>query len=289
MARYAPLWLQGASYSAQVDRQLYAALFPAGGASGPPVTAQANTLNVNAPAGRCVVPMTTDGSAALCRWDATEVVAVNAGPAAGTSRLDLIVATVRDASNDFIIQVLSGQAAASPVPPNLLANSYALCSILVPPTVANLNTATITDLRSGLGVPRQRQFELAADTDVTTTALRGRARRHVYAGRLAGPRRPAGATGFIAGGGQPAHDVSSLERVGDEIPLRSVLAGVAERGDGRRRFGSVRRADAGHVLYVHASDFGVDRDDMAHALRVAAGARKLPADRGRRLTEGRTL
>jgi hypothetical protein len=151
MARYAPLWQQAGNYSAQVDRQLFAALWPTGGADGAPITAQVNTLNVNVPAGRCAVPMTTDGSAALCRWDATEVVTLNAGPGAGTSRIDLIVVMVRDAAisgtnNDFIITVLTGTPAAAPVPPNMTANSYALVSVLVPASVANLNTATITKL-----------------------------------------------------------------------------------------------------------------------------------------------
>jgi hypothetical protein len=177
MARLAPLWQQNNSYSAQVDRQLIAALYPAGAAWGAVPSAAANTLNMNIPAGRAAVPMTSDGTVQLCRWDATEVVALNAGPAAGTSRIDLIVVNARDSAisgtnDDFQIVVVTGTAAASPVPPNPLPNSYTLCSVLVPASVANLNTATVTDLRSvGLAVPRSAEYNLASDTDVTTTAF----------------------------------------------------------------------------------------------------------------------
>ena len=115
MARYAPLWQQAGNYSAQVDRQLFAALWPAGGASGGPIVAQANTLNVSVPAGRCAVPIVSGrlGRAVLAGMRPRSS-ALNAGPGAGTSRIDLVVVTVRDAAisganNVFIaMQVLTG-------------------------------------------------------------------------------------------------------------------------------------------------------------------------------------
>ena len=167
MARLAPLWQQNNSYSAQVDRQILAALWPNGGAVGVAPSAVANTLNVNVPAGRCAVPILSDGTVQLCRWDTTEVVALNPGPGAGTSRIDLIAVNPRDSAiagtnDDFQIVPLTGTAAAAPVPPNLLPNSYALTSVLVPASVANLNTATLTDLRTPLAVPQSAETMLTS-------------------------------------------------------------------------------------------------------------------------------
>ena len=173
---------------------------------------------MSVPAGRCAVPIVSDGSVALCRWDAAEVVALNAGPGAGTSRIDLVVVTVRDAAisganNDFIVQVLTGQAAAAPVPPNLVANSYALCQVLVPATAANLNAATITDLRASLTAPRSVEYNLAADTDVTATA---------FSTVLSGTFAPSGSrvradlscTGFIAAAASPRTQFQITNGVG---------------------------------------------------------------------------
>ena len=57
MTRYAPLWQQASTYSAQVDRQLFAALWPSGGAVGVAPSTVANTLNMTVPAGYAAVPL----------------------------------------------------------------------------------------------------------------------------------------------------------------------------------------------------------------------------------------
>ena len=154
MAHFGPLWLQDGSYSATADRQLIAALWPAGGASGGAVTAVTNTMTVSVAAGYAAVPLTGGQGSALCRWDAAEIPpALGASPPSGQSRIDLIVVQVRDtaldsgANVDFVLQVVAGTPAATPTVPAVPANALALAQVLVPGTVANLNTATFTDLR----------------------------------------------------------------------------------------------------------------------------------------------
>jgi len=174
MTRYTPLWQQGGSYAASLDRALMQSLFVAnppgfntgqvrGGFIAGLVTAVSNTMNLNVNAVYAAVPLgTTFGSlgTALCMWDATEVVTVTAAPPSGQSRLDLVVITVRDpvidagANNDFIFQVVAGApTTGTPAAPAVPANSLAVFQVLVPGAVANLNTATLTDLRRGMGPP----------------------------------------------------------------------------------------------------------------------------------------
>lgn len=154
MTRYAPLWQQASSYAAALDRALISALWPAGGATGARPTVVTNQMQLNVPPGFCTVPLGNNG-AALCRWDATEV--VNFTAAATNPRIDVVVCTVRDnaidagANNDFIFQAVAGVPGASPVVPATPANSYALMNVLIPANAANLNTATLTDRRAPLG------------------------------------------------------------------------------------------------------------------------------------------
>ena len=156
MTRFAPLWQQAGSYSATLDRALLLALWPSGGAIGNTPTLSATTMQVTTGPGTCVVPLQAGQGAALCRWDANEVVTLSAAPSAGNSRIDLIVVQVRDnaldsgGNNDFIVTNVTGTAATtgSQVAPAVPSNAYALGQVLVPGGVANLSTATFTDRRS---------------------------------------------------------------------------------------------------------------------------------------------
>jgi hypothetical protein len=154
MTRYAPLWQQAGSYAASLDRMLMSTLWPSGGASGAPAAAVANTMTVSVPPGTLVVPLQAGQGAALCRWDAAEVVTIAAAPASGNSRIDLVIAQVRDnaldagGNNDFIFTNVTGTPAASnPAVPATPTNALVVCQVLVPGAVANLNTATLTDRR----------------------------------------------------------------------------------------------------------------------------------------------
>lgn len=157
MTRYQPLWQQSGTYQASLDRQLIDVLCPNGGANGNPPVAVNNTMNISVPAGTCVVPL-SDGSSALCVWDAAEVVTLAAAPPSGQARQDLVVCQVRDnaidsgGNNDFIITSVTGTqaAAGSAVPPAVPANAYPLCQVGVGGAVANLNTAAIYPRRAGI-------------------------------------------------------------------------------------------------------------------------------------------
>jgi hypothetical protein len=114
-------------------------------------------MNVSIPPGTAAVPLQAGQGAAVCTWDAAEVVTLAAAPPSGQSRIDLVVAQVRDnaidggANNDFVFAAVAGTAAASnPAAPAVPTNAYVMCQVLVPGAAANLNTATITDRRAQL-------------------------------------------------------------------------------------------------------------------------------------------
>jgi hypothetical protein len=120
-------------------------------------------MTVTAAAGTVAVPLQAGQGAAACVWDANEVVTLaNATHPAGQSRIDLVIVQVRDnaldagANNDFIVTSVTGVPAASnPAVPALPTNALAIAQVLVPGAVANLSTATVTDLRGvGLSMPR---------------------------------------------------------------------------------------------------------------------------------------
>jgi hypothetical protein len=159
MTRYAPLWQQGGSYAASVDRGLLSTLWPSGGVTGGAVTAVANTMTVSVAPGTVAVPLQAGQGVALCRWDAAEVVTVATAPTtAGQSRIDVIVAQVRDnaldagANNDFVFAAVTGTAATTPTVPATPANAYAMAQVTVAANVANLNGATLKTTRGPLRV-----------------------------------------------------------------------------------------------------------------------------------------
>jgi hypothetical protein len=163
MTRYAPLWQQGGSYAASTDRGLMSTLWPSGGVTGGAVSAVTNTMTVSVAPGVVAVPLQAGQGVALCRWDAAEVPpALAAAPPSGQSRIDVIVAQVRDnaldagGNNDFVFAVVTGTPATtgSQVAPATPTNAYAMAQVLVGPGVANLNAATITDKRGGLAPHR---------------------------------------------------------------------------------------------------------------------------------------
>lgn len=156
MTRYQPLWQQAGSYTATLDRALLLHQAPYGEASGLAPSAVANTMQIQVPAGRVIVPLTSGQGGALCRWDQTETVTLAAAPPSGQSRIDRVVCQVRDnaldagGNNDFIFAAVAGvPAATNPAAPAVPANAFLMCDVTVPGAAANLNTATITDRRLG--------------------------------------------------------------------------------------------------------------------------------------------
>jgi len=165
MTRYAPLWQQNATFPAATDRGLLSALWPGSTSTGGAPSLVSNTMNVQIAAGSAAVAVATGTSTEICRWDAAEVVTLAAAPASGSSRIDLVVLQVRDAAldagsnNDFLFQAITG-AVGTPGPgavPATPTNAYPICQVLVPGGAANLNGATLTDVRRNTGlaaVPR---------------------------------------------------------------------------------------------------------------------------------------
>jgi hypothetical protein len=178
VTRYSPLWQQANSYAASLDRALISLLTPAGaGSTGGAVTVVSGTMNVSVAPGTAIVALQAGQGAALCRWDAAEVVTLAAAPPSGQSRVDLIVAQVRDnaldagGNNDFIFTAVTGTPAASnPATPAVPTNAYPMAQVLVPGAAANLNTATITDRRIPLGPPNARVYLAASGISVPNGA-----------------------------------------------------------------------------------------------------------------------
>jgi hypothetical protein len=187
MTRYTPLWQQAGSYPANYDRVLLGALWPAPGAAGARPAPVPNTMNVSIPSGVIAVPLQSGQYSALCRWDAAEVVSSPAAPAAGQSRIDLVVCQVRDplldsgVNNDFIFLVVAGTpTTGTPVTPTAPPNSTSVASYVVPGGAANLNGVQFFDGRRGLG---------------TVPVVNGTAERDA----IFGPTPPRGALCYVMG------------------------------------------------------------------------------------------
>lgn len=154
-----PLWGQNSTYTAQADRRLVGALWSAG-VTAPDelrVTQRAAgaTMSVDVAAGTAII----EGTAAagqgryLCHSTATENVPVSAAPASGRSRIDLIVARVRDSAvtggdDDWVIEAVAGtDTSGVPSEPNPPASSLVLARVAVAGGAANIRTQDITDRR----------------------------------------------------------------------------------------------------------------------------------------------
>jgi hypothetical protein len=164
MALYPPLWMQESIYPANLDRFfIQDALGPGpallGGVGSLQVTQHAAGANmsVDVAPGRALVPGTdvaNQGSYSV--WsDAVVNVPIATAPGAGQSRIDVIVARVRDdfviggGASDFVIVPIPGTAAAtgSQVAPAIPNSALALAQVLVGPSVIQIATTNITDVR----------------------------------------------------------------------------------------------------------------------------------------------
>jgi hypothetical protein len=111
-------------------------------------------MSVNVAAGKAVVDGTQSFAAQgsyLVFNDATWNLTIAAADATNPRR-DLIVAQVRDAeyagaNNDWLLAVIQGTPAPSPVDPAVPANSLTLARVLVGAAVSSITTPNITDLR----------------------------------------------------------------------------------------------------------------------------------------------
>jgi len=154
MTRFTPQWLQAGSYAASIDRRLIGALWPAAASSGMAVTVS-SAMTLNVAAGQCAVPSANNTGTLLCSSDAVEQVTLGAAPASGSNRIDLVCVQVRGTDldggtdNDWILSVVAGTVAASPVAPAVPANAVALAQVYVGGGVASIVAGNITDRRPG--------------------------------------------------------------------------------------------------------------------------------------------
>jgi hypothetical protein len=184
-------------------------------------------MTVTAAPGTVAVPLQSGQGCALCRWDANEVPTLAAGSA--QMRIDLVIVQVRDnaldagPNNDFIITSVTGVPAASnPAVPATPTNAAVLAQVLVPGgSVANLSTATVTDLRGvpvapATGVLRNGYAQITADyvsvTPTTATAIPGLQLSNVVvpAGRRV---RLSASLAFTPQTGSPPFNVHPLMRM----------------------------------------------------------------------------
>jgi hypothetical protein len=173
MTRYTPLWLQQGNYPASVDRALIGGLYPNGGYTGMAVT-PATAMTLNIAAGRAAVPTANGTGSVLCWSDAVEQVTLTAAPPGGQNRYDLVTVQPRGndldggANNDWIFNVVTGTAAASPTVPSVPAGQLAVVQVYVPGGSASINTSAITRrgraLQPGVTPMRFRAWRTADQT-----------------------------------------------------------------------------------------------------------------------------
>jgi hypothetical protein len=154
MTRHTPQYLQAGTYPADDDRRLIGALWPTPASSGCAVTAEPAAMKVNIAPGQVAVPTPNNTGSILCTSDAVEQVDVPPAPGSGLNRYDMVICQVRSGDigvgtgDDFIFNVVSGGAVASPVPPTgPPQGSVALAHIYVPGNSAAVDPANITDRR----------------------------------------------------------------------------------------------------------------------------------------------
>lgn len=157
MALNDPIWLQNAVYSASEFRDVLE-VFPGIGAVGTNDLkvsqrgAGAN-MSVDVAAGLGVIPnaVSTRGKY-LVRSTAVENVVISASPGSGNSRIDLIIATVKDTeygdpTDSWELSAVAGTPAGVPTIPAQPAGSILLATIAVGTGVASITNANVTDQR----------------------------------------------------------------------------------------------------------------------------------------------
>ena len=160
MVRENPLWQQGLTYPAQLDRQFIEDVFDVEGvirpaAGGLLVSARAAGPNrsIDVAPGRAVIAGDDQALQGSYRILSTAVENLPIGADPGTnSRIDLVVARIRDAAvtgtaSDWVLEVLPGPVASTPVAPAVPITAIALAQVLVVAGDLSVVGAKITDRR----------------------------------------------------------------------------------------------------------------------------------------------
>jgi len=162
-----PLYMQALAYPAKLDRQLIADIFdvegvltPAGGALKVGPRAAGANMSVDIAPGTAIIAGDSEAGQGSYRVRSSAVENLPVGAAPGSnSRIDLVIARVRDAtvvggvSSDWLLEVLPGAVAMSPVAPALPASAIPLAEIVVVAAagVVSIDAAKITDRRAAAG------------------------------------------------------------------------------------------------------------------------------------------
>lgn len=162
MALEAPLFMQGNTYAARRLRELVGYIFdtegvvkPETGALRVSARAAGANMSVDVAAGTCAILGDDQAGQGmyLCPSTAVENLPIGAAPGSN-SRIDLVTARLRDAAvtggtaSDWILEVIPGTVAASPVAPAVPASAIPLAQITVAAGTLSIDAAKITDRRT---------------------------------------------------------------------------------------------------------------------------------------------
>jgi len=160
MSLETPIWLQGGTYSARLDRSLLDVIFTEGvidpGSNALQVTERAAGANdtVDVAAGAAIITGDDEANQGKYYVRNTAVVNVAFTPAPGSDeRIDLLVLQVNDptaggsAGNNAVFEVITGTVAVSAVAPAVPDTAIPLAEVLRLSTDTTITTARITDRR----------------------------------------------------------------------------------------------------------------------------------------------
>lgn len=162
MAFLTPLWMQDQTYSATQFRQFLGAMLLPGVLTPADLVvtqrAAGANMSVDVSIGNCVVAGTDVAGQGnyFCGNTAVANVPLATAPGTGNSRIDLIIARVRDqdaiggTNSDWLLDKVTGTAAAtgSQVAPAVPASCLLLDRVAVGPSVTTITNANITDVRT---------------------------------------------------------------------------------------------------------------------------------------------
>jgi hypothetical protein len=182
MALETPIWLQGGTYSARLDRSLLDVIFTEGvvdpGGSALLVAQRAIGANdsVDIAAGAAIITGDDEANQGKYYVRNTAVSNVVFSPAPGSdSRIDLLVLQVNDptaggsAGDNATFVVVEGSVAGSPVPPAVPDTAIPLAEVLRTATDTSITDAMITDRRVASST---QQYTTNSQFEILTTAER---------------------------------------------------------------------------------------------------------------------
>ena len=182
MALETPIWLQGGTYSARLDRSLLDVIFTEGvidpGGSALLVAERAAGANdtVDVAAGAAIITGDDEADQGKYYVRNTAVVNVAFDPAPGTDeRIDLLVLLVNDptaggeAGDNAVFDVITGTVAGTAVPPSVPDTAIPLAEVLRLSTDTTIVDARITDRRP---TSTTQNYTVNSQFEILTTSER---------------------------------------------------------------------------------------------------------------------